>query len=315
MDSTDLSLANFVIAGADKAGTTSVFVYLSQHPEVCAASKKETDFFRIEYTGDKVRDEIDYSRYFRNCQKSQPVIMEASPAYLSDAALVVPRIRSMIPDARILFILRDPVERLYSFYRFNVGKLNIPDDMSFAEFVQRCDIYNAGHTDPADLGLSEWCLQGLKSGLYVEYLKQFYTLRPQAEIKIMFFEMLRDDTACFMEDLSKFLGINERFWCDYEFLRNNASFAGRNKLLHRAAMGLNAMAEPLLRQRPALKHSVVGVYKSLNQARDGFKPMSGEMRQRLARYYHQGNLELVNLLNVELPASWHTDAGNPPQMD
>ncbi len=315
MDSTDLSLANFIIAGADKAGTTSVFVYLSQHPEICAASKKETDFFRTEYTGDKNRDKINYSRYFRGCQKSQPVIMEASPAYLGEAALVVPRIRSMIPDVRILLILRDPVERLYSFYKFHVGQLNIPDDMSFAEFVQRCEIYSAGNTEPADLGLSEWCLQALKSGRYVEYLNEYYDLRPQAEIKIMFFEMLRDDSPCFMTDLSKFLGINESFWCDYEFRRNNVSFAGRNKLLHRAAMGLNAITEPLLRQRPSLKRAVVGVYKSLNQARDGFEPMSAEMGQRLARYYHESNLELVKLLNLELPDSWHTDVCNPLPMD
>ena len=60
-------LANFVIGGTEKAGTTSVFDYLSAHPQVCASSRKETDFFRNEYSGEREVDARRYAAYFERC--------------------------------------------------------------------------------------------------------------------------------------------------------------------------------------------------------------------------------------------------------
>jgi len=120
------SLPNFLIAGTEKAGTTSVFVYLSQHPQVCASSRKETDFFRNEFSGDRQRDEAAYAGYFRKCTADQHILMEASPAYLGEADIVAPRIHALLPDAKLLFILREPIARLYSAYNFYVARLSIP---------------------------------------------------------------------------------------------------------------------------------------------------------------------------------------------
>src|SRR5580765_445608 len=83
--------ANFVIGGTEKAGTTSVFDYLSAHPQVCTSSRKETDFFRNGYTGNPEVDARRYGSFFERCDSRTPVIAEASPGYLGEAATVAPR--------------------------------------------------------------------------------------------------------------------------------------------------------------------------------------------------------------------------------
>ena len=166
MQTDELQLANFVIGGTEKAGTTSVFVYLSEHPEVCAASKKETDFFRGQFTGNTAQDRLNYAKYFDRCNTENSVVMEASPGYLGEAELVAPRMHSMIPDAKILFILRDPIDRLYSLYNFHVGKLNIPGEVSFQDYVKRCFAYERGEGGARELPMHEWYLKTIALGRY-----------------------------------------------------------------------------------------------------------------------------------------------------
>ena len=98
MNTQAMRLANFVIGGTEKAGTTSVFDWLSAHPQVCASSRKETDFFRDGFTGDPVADARRYAGFFESCGGNKPVLMEASPGYLGEAAVVAPRLRALVRD-------------------------------------------------------------------------------------------------------------------------------------------------------------------------------------------------------------------------
>ena len=130
----EIGLANFIIAGTEKAGTTSVFTYLSTHPSVCGSVVKETDFFRNAYTGDREKDITNYASFFENHSHEKPIIMEASPGYLGSGAEVAARIHSLIPNTKLLFILRNPIDRMYSSFNFHVSKLNLNANLSFEEF-------------------------------------------------------------------------------------------------------------------------------------------------------------------------------------
>src|SRR5687768_10444593 len=101
----DAGLANFIIGGTDKAGTTSVFTYLSAHPSVCGSVIKETNFFRDYYTGDREVDVANYTSYFGHCAHVAPIVMEASPVYLAGGAEVAVRVHALIPQTKLLFIL------------------------------------------------------------------------------------------------------------------------------------------------------------------------------------------------------------------
>ncbi len=119
-----MPLPNFLIIGATKSGTTSLYRYIGQHPDVYMSLIKELRFFVVNGSGAQLyRGPTDDSRYPVTClgdylsyfegAAAETAIGEATPEYL-----VVPedpkRIRQRIPHARLIAILRDPTERAYS---------------------------------------------------------------------------------------------------------------------------------------------------------------------------------------------------------
>ena len=137
-------MPNFIVIGASKAGTTSLYEYLKQHPQIYMSPMKELRFFAIE--GEKVDfcgpwDRIEIERYsiktledYKNQFQGvtdEIAIGEASPWYLySEKA---PKsIKSYIPDAKLIAILRDPVDRAYSHFSMHVMNGREP----LADFTQ-----------------------------------------------------------------------------------------------------------------------------------------------------------------------------------
>jgi len=101
---------NFFILGAQKAGTSSLYHYLKQHPQVYMSPIKEAKFFLKKNPSKK--EEEEYLELFDGAE-NYPVRGEATPLYLSGQG-VPERIHEKVPDARMVVILRDPVERAYS---------------------------------------------------------------------------------------------------------------------------------------------------------------------------------------------------------
>jgi hypothetical protein len=296
-------LPDFVIGGTEKAGTTSVFDWLCSHPDVGASSRKETDFFRERFVGDPRVDAERYSAYFAQANPDARVWMEASPGYLGEAATVAPRMRGLVPRAKLLFILRDPIDRLYSSYHFHRGKLNLPQQLGFDDYVRRCLAYDRGES-PQAIGLEEWYLKVLRFGCYADFLSVFRANFAHDRIKVMFFESLRADEHGFMRELSDFLDIDPEHWRDFEFRRSNVTFSARLRGLHVLAMRTNALAEPLMRRYPVVKQSLVRVYKALNQEREGYDPMPAATRKLLNDYYAPSMRRLEQQLDCEVPAAW-----------
>ena len=120
-------LPNVIIAGAAKCGTTSLFHWLSDHPEVCASKEKELCFFydkdwplwnkKVKYNY-HLNGLEKYQNLFEHCKSvNAKVVIEATPNYLySRTALNV--IPTLNPRPKILFILRKPSDRVYSIYQF-----------------------------------------------------------------------------------------------------------------------------------------------------------------------------------------------------
>ncbi|HWJ05602.1 MAG TPA: sulfotransferase domain-containing protein [Steroidobacteraceae bacterium] len=304
MNGAALRLPGFIVGGTEKAGTTSVFDWLSAHPEVGTSSRKETDFFRTGWTGDPARDRAQYASYFEHCAPTARVLLEASPGYLGEADTVVPRLSALLPGARLLFILRDPIERLHSSYHFHRGRLNLPQSLDFDDYVRRCLEFDRGTRAAGELGLDEWYLKVLRFGRYAEFVARFVAALPRGHVKVGFFETLRADERGFMTDLSDFVGIDSGFWRDFPFRPSNVTFSARNHGLHRLAVRGNALAEPLMRRYPAVKQSLVRMYKALNQEREGYDPMPTATRELLTRYYAPSARALRDFVAGPLPPEW-----------
>jgi len=116
---------NFFIVGAPRAGTTSLYFYLKQVPEVYLSPVKEPNYFSVKIIPDDhyllpIRNKKNYLKLFEKV-KDEKAIGEASPSYLEDPE--TPYLISQdVSDARIIAILRDPVERAFSHYLMMVSQ-------------------------------------------------------------------------------------------------------------------------------------------------------------------------------------------------
>lgn len=113
------ALPTFIIIGAMKAGTSSLYHYLRLHPEVAMAAEKELAYFVSAWNWK--RGEAWYRGWF---DPSAAARGEASPQYTCYPQYpdVPERMHALLPDVRLLYVVRDPVERLVSHYRHNVAK-------------------------------------------------------------------------------------------------------------------------------------------------------------------------------------------------
>ena len=149
------SLPTFIVIGAMKAGTTSLFHYLSQHPDVYMSPLKELDFFALEANWDRGVDW--YRRQFAAAPEGVQAIGEASTVYTKfpHYAGIPQRMASIIPDARLIYVVRDPVERVRSHYehRVAVGA----ETRSFDEAIE---------SDPIYLDYSRYAMQLERYGPY-----------------------------------------------------------------------------------------------------------------------------------------------------
>ncbi|WP_157268374.1 sulfotransferase domain-containing protein [Azohydromonas aeria] len=300
-----MTLPNFIIGGTEKAGTTSVFTYLLSHPEVCASKVKETDFFRQDDCADPVRSAQAYAAHFAHCRQPAPkVVMEASPGYLGESHAVAPRMQQLVPDVKLLFILRHPVDRLYSSYNFHKARLELPAELTFEDYVERCLKFDKG-ASAQELGIGRWFLQVLDFGRYAAHLEPFLERFPNQSVRIMFYEELQQDERQFMKTLCDFLGIDGGYFDEYTFKAANVTFSSRFASIHKQALKLNQALEPFLRSRPGLKRGLVDLYKKFNQARQGYAAMPAPMREKLQAYYAPSIRQLAALVGESaLPPSW-----------
>lgn len=239
---TSPALPNFFIVGAPKAGTTSLYHYLAQHPDVFMSPIKEPNYFSEEIRlanidanwqewaqredeslqqylrgpmqekrfGGMVSNWPDYLKLFQNVN-GEKALGEASVCYLWSKT-AAQNIASTLPDAKIIMVLRDPVERAFSQYKQSVASGLVKN--SFRELVEA----NLNRkSDKFDL-LNPF----LEFGLYHEQVKRYMELFPAENLRIYLYEELRHTLPATLANIFRFLGIDPQFSPDTseQHLRN-----------------------------------------------------------------------------------------------
>jgi len=251
-----------------------------------------------------------YSKFFKACShnKEAKVIFEASPSYIHDEINVAERIYSFLPDIKLLFILRDPIEHLHSIYKFAISRLELNENISFEKFIEGCFVYNNTSNLPKELEkTSPYILKGLARGKYIDHLKKYYEISPRENIKIMFYEDLKENSLKFMSELCMFLCINSNFYKTYDFNKINTSFRFKNKHIQKVTMFLNNFLEPFTRRRPKLKRKIVTLYKGFFEKPTSNTPIARSVRNNLENYYIESNLELAKYLSGQKLPAWLKD--------
>jgi len=308
-------LPNFFIVGAPKAGTTAIYRYLDQHPQIYMSPIKEPCYFASEIRPENFSEEIqprirremrqlreylqgpmttkrfsglivertDYLRLFQNV-RDEKAIGEASVCYLwSEAA--PGSISSAIPEAKIIMILRDPAERAFSQYAHVVSGGQVK--MSFREYLEASLRHSGGKFTPV--------YPFLEFGMYYEQVKRYLDSFSSDRIRIYFYDDYRRNPLTVLRDIFDFLSVDATFVPDTSEKHLEPSiprFVATAYLLKRYGVWRRAtdLVPPALRRR--LRAAVFRPRKSL--------VLEKRERAYLAEYYREDVQKLSTLLGRDL---------------
>jgi len=208
------ALPDFLIVGAQRAGSSSLFSYVCAHPRVAPPAHKEIHFF----DNNSFRGLGWYRRYFPlRARMGDQVTGEASPYYLFHPA-VPARVAETLPDVRLIAILRDPVERAYSGYQ--LARRRGDETLEFEEALAREDERLAGEEerilrDPRYLSPAHRRLSYRTRGLYAEQLERWYERFPREQLLVVRSEDLFADPDATLQTVFAFLGLEP--WSQAEY--------------------------------------------------------------------------------------------------
>lgn len=285
-------LPNLIIGGVHKAATSSLFWYLSQHPEVCPADLKELSFFT---RAEQVSPRDEYMAHFRHCG-TQRYRLEASPEYFYGGPSLVSRLAAMLPDPRIIISLRDPVDRFLSWYRFNKSRGRLAEHDSLGSFLARCEQLRAEGMDTVDE--NRW-FSGLSSGFYSDYMGNWFDVFGE-DLRVVFFEDVVGAPNWTVAELCRWLNIDPGVSEGFTYTVENQTVQYRSRRLQRLVIAVNARNRAWFNRHRGFKRTLRRVYYTLNGRDGGPAGTAGdaEARERLTEIYAPANRHLAELLRV-----------------
>jgi hypothetical protein len=275
-----MTLPNFLVIGAAKGGTTSLYNYLRQHPDIFMSPMKEPNYFTDEdqlFGKRSVRSRNEYERLFDGV-KNEHAIGEATPRYLN-AVGGVGRIRADLPGVRLIATLRQPADRGYSAYlaRFTDSR----------EFASAEEVLQLGNYQ-------------FESGIYSPKLQRYFDTFPREQIKVILFDDLIARPQEIVRSLYSFLGVDPEFAVDVT-TRFNRTFSPRFVRLTRL---FNATAKSWARIAPWASGTGLGtpLRRLLLRNPDRMPPA---LRRRLTDQYRDDIIATGKLIGRDL-SHWLT---------
>lgn len=290
-------MPNFLIIGAAKAGTSSLYSYLKQHPQIYMSPIKEPRFFALEgetldfqgpaqgINNRSVTQIEDYCRLFQGVT-NEIAIGEASTLYLHSQKAIA-RIKHYIPKVKLIAILRDPAERAFSSYLHLVR--DGYETLSFAEGLEAEESRIREKWQPL------WYYK--QRGFYADWIKRYFAAFERDQIKIYLYDDLVADTSAVVKDIYQFLGVDDDF--TPELTKENVSGIPKSRLLQAIFTKNNILKsalKPLLTKQ--IRQSIIRIIKKQNTSS---KPLlTPEIRKKLIETYRQDVFDLQKLLQRDL---------------
>jgi hypothetical protein len=271
-----MPLPNFLIIGAAKAGTTTLYDWLRPHPQIFMPELKEPHFFA--YDGQpgryfQVKTFEDYRALFDGVT-DETAIGEASTAYLY-APAAAPRIRDALPGVRLIVSLRDPVDRARSLYEMQLRNWDKNVGRSFLETLDANPKLRAG---------------------YHPFLKVYLEMFGPA-VRIVLLEDIKGDAAGVLRSLFGFLGVDPGFRPDLSKISNVGGLP-RSAWLH------SLVRDPRMGRlgRRILPKPIYERVRRLRNANLRKRPMAAEERARALAYFRDDILRTQDLIGRDLSA-------------
>jgi len=321
-----LTEPNLLIAGFAKCGTTSLAKYLADHPDVCPPSVKETYFLvdatspfaemnsffgEIGIADDDINATSNFSRFIEQ-YNGETCLFDATPYhYCQERALSYAERR---PDLKVVFIVREPEDRLQSSYSFFKNVQQEYPDVTFEDYV---DIILGDEATRAAFRarIKRPFFQAvfdtdLTLGCYATHIEPWINRLGRDRVFVGKMETMRDEPQRFMRDLCQFLAIDASFYEHYEFQVYQKTFNVRFPVLQRFVRRL-VKSDPMRMDTLAKHHNSVHLignpvvravadrlYRFIQGADQSVK-IDSPASKRLAAYYAASDRRLRDICNLE----------------
>ena len=276
-------LPNLLIIGAPKCGTTSLHFYLDQHPEITMSRKKELRYF----VRDDWREQRDwYEQQFEGFDT--PIRGEATPRYARYPTWtgVPERVRELIPNTKLIYVVGDPVERIRSHY---TQQWSNGDRRSFDELLEDWERPDNSLVAPSR---------------YATQVEQWLAHFPEEQLRVIDQDELRERRSEVLADTFRFLGVDDGFESDR--FRDEQNARSEKYALTRLGLPLwNRALGPAARRLPERLRVPVSrvALRALSRRIDVYPVISPEIRPQLEGLLHD-EAERLRRLTGKPFATW-----------
>jgi len=278
---------DFIVVGVAKCGTSSLCNYVNMHPDVFMTRPKELNFFGRNGIEKKLEA---YSKNFEGSEGK--MAGEGSVSYMLYSELAAKQIKEYVPDAKLIVMLRNPMDRFYSDFWFNVNRGAVTYKKGLFEGIidGSMDVpYKPMFTESYRDSL-------LTKGDYAKHLKYYFEHFDRSQIKIIFFDDFKNNRQKVLDEVFEFLGVHNAEIKAPDKVFNKTRYPGKFNIIYTTWKRI----KPLLPQKLVVKHR--GRLKNLKDSMfsDKKPEFSDNSRSKLYSIYEDSIKELEGMLNVDL---------------
>ncbi|MCU1266145.1 MAG: hypothetical protein JWM21_2463 [Acidobacteria bacterium] len=298
---------DFFLVGAPKCGTTAMYQFLSQHPDIFLPENKEVHFFGTDlYSPHYSRDLEKYLGLFAGAT-NQKRVGEGSVWYLY-SKVASSEIKEFCPGAAILIMLRNPVDMIYSLHGHRLY-INSEDIEDFATALEAEEERRRGLRLPAN----PYPIAGLyyrEVGKYAEQVQRYFACFGREQVKVLLYDDFKADPAGVCREVFSFLGVSPAFPLEISVI--NAS----KKIRSRALASFLDPPPPLARKvaraltTPEMRHKLFRTVQGMNTEHRPRQPLPPDLKRRLLKGFAPDVQRLSELLGRDL-SHWY----QPPDED
>ena len=307
---------NLFIVGNPKSGTSALHYFLGQHPDIFMSIPKEPKYFCKDFHMEsdafhktkaffsKYRKEQDYLQIFSGARKER-ILGEASPNYLY-SNVAAKEIYSFNPDAKIIIMLRNPVDFIYSLHTQHRLR-NYEDVENFESALLLEKERRQGKSLPltVDHPSALYYSEMIK---YSEQIHRYYGLFDKSNIKIIIYEDFKLNNRDVYRDTLTFLGIDHDFVPDFTMV--NISKKPRNKRLNNLVQSSYIISAMNVTLPPKCWSIVKRIGERLVWKEEMRPAMDSSLREKLMKQYNNEVVKISDLLGIDLQKRWYGDFEN-----
>jgi len=297
---------DFLVIGAHKSGTTSLFQYLCHHPEIFLPAQKELPFF--------TRDDLyaegwePFAKQYFDVTSTAQFWGKITPQYMKEPWIAAPRIQALMPEIKLIAILRNPVDRAYSHYRMAVQRgWRSQSSRPFRDIVMKSSAIPYAQ-------LNTWeATNCVTLGLYGKILKCFLEFFPANRLLVVFSDDLEARPQIVLDSILSFLGLDpgyapKNLGKRYHVGGTRQRFPFLRSWLH-AVKPLHQMWRAIPKtKRQAFK---MWWHAEANVISESTAPMDEDLRKKLVEFYQLDIAVLEGIIGRTVPWKEFRSQNNP----